>query len=219
MTWKIHAITGDLTGQEISIDRDMLVGRHQAADIVLQAAEISRKHAAFLLKDGALWVQDLGSSNGTFVNDVQIEQATLLKQDDIVQFASLKFSVLAPVAAVEVPAEIEATAEKVVEQVEVAEPTPAQKMNDQGMPELKQRDASVQLTRDGMPTSVGIPKPAPIPENVDISAVKPEPAPVPVEQPVSRVEQEKETQKNVSVGLISVIVLIILAIMAWLLFK
>lgn len=219
MTWKIHAITGDLTGQEISIDRDMVVGRHQAADIVLQAAEISRKHAAFLLKDGALWVQDLGSSNGTFVNDVQIEQATLLKQDDTVQFASLKFSVLAPVAAVEVPAEIEATAEKVVEQVEVAEPTPAQKMNDQGMPELKQRDASVQLTRDGMPTSVGIPKPAPIPENVDISAVKPEPAPVPVEQPVSRVEQEKETQKNVSVGLISVIVLIILAIMAWLLFK
>ena len=219
MTWKIHAITGDLTGQEISIDRDMVVGRHQAADIVLQAAEISRKHAAFLLKDGALWVQDLGSSNGTFVNDVQIEQATLLKQDDTVQFASLKFSVLAPVAAVEVPAEIEATAEKVVDQVEVAEPTSAQKMNDQGMPELKQRDASVQLTRDGMPTSVGIPKPAPIPENVDISAVKPEPAPVPVEQPVSCVEQEKETQKNVSVGLISVIVLIILAIMAWLLFK
>ncbi|EAM8864399.1 FHA domain-containing protein [Salmonella enterica] len=219
MTWKIHAITGDLTGQEISIDRDMLVGRHQAADIVLQAAEISRKHAAFLLKDDALWVQDLGSSNGTFVNDVQIAQETLLKQDDIVQFASLKFSVLAPVAAVEVPAEIEATAEKVVEQVEVAEPTPAQQMNDQGMPELKHRDATVQLTRDGMPTNVGIPKPAPIPEGVDINAVKPEPTPIPVEQPVSRVEQEKETQKNVSVGLISVIVLIILAIMAWLLFK
>jgi len=219
MTWKIHAITGDLTGQEISIDRDMLVGRHQAADIVLQAAEISRKHAAFLLKDDALWVQDLGSSNGTFVNDVQIAQETLLKQDDIVQFASLKFSVLAPVAAVDVAPEVEATAEKVVEQVEVAEPTAAQQMNDQGMPELKQRDASVQLTRDGMPTNVGIPKPAPIPEGVDISAVKPEPATVPVEQPVSRVEQEKETQKNASVGLISVIVLIILAIMAWLLFK
>lgn len=219
MTWKIHAITGDLTGQEISIDRDMLVGRHQAADIVLQAAEISRKHAAFLLKDDALWVQDLGSSNGTFVNDVQIAQETLLKQDDIVQFASLKFSVLAPVAAVEVPAEIEATAEKVVAQVEVTEPTPAQQMNEQGIPELTQRDASVQLTRDGMPTHVGIPKPAPIPEGVDLTAVKPEPTPMPVEQPVSRVEQEKETQKNVSVGLISVIVLIILAIMAWVMFK
>src|SRR5690606_28175567 len=101
-------------------------------------------------------VQELGSSNGTFVNDVQIAQETLLKQDDIVQFASLKFSVLAPVAAVDVAPEVEATAEKVVEQVEVAEPTAAQQMNDQGMPELKQRDASVQLTRDGMPTNVGI---------------------------------------------------------------
>ena len=96
MTWKIQAITGELTGQEISIDRDMLVGRHQSADIVLQAAEISRKHAAFLLKEQALWVQDLNSSNGTFINDVRVEQEGLLKEGDIVQFASFKFSVLEP---------------------------------------------------------------------------------------------------------------------------
>ncbi|MFW2068124.1 FHA domain-containing protein, partial [Acinetobacter johnsonii] len=60
MTWKIPAITGELTGQEISIDRDMLVGRHQTADILLQQSEISRKHAAFLLKDQSLFLQDLG---------------------------------------------------------------------------------------------------------------------------------------------------------------
>jgi pSer/pThr/pTyr-binding forkhead associated (FHA) protein len=97
MTWKIQAITGELTGQEISIDRDMLVGRHQTADILLQQSEISRKHAAFLLKEHALWLQDLGSSNGTYVNNVQIAAETLLKQGDIVQFASLKFSVFEPV--------------------------------------------------------------------------------------------------------------------------
>lgn len=219
MTWKIHAITDDLAGQDIAIERDMLVGRHQSADIVLQAAEISRKHAAFLLKEDALWVQDLGSSNGTFVNDLRIEQETLLKQDDIVQFASLKFLVLEPVRAVDVAAGIEATAEKVTEDVEVVEKTPAQHMNEQGIPELKERDASIQLTRDGMPTNVGIPKPAPIAEGIDLTAVKPEPAPVPVEQPISRVEQEKEAQKNASVGLISLIVLVILAIIAWVLFK
>jgi hypothetical protein len=32
MTWKLQAITGEFTGQEISIERDMLVGRHQDAD-------------------------------------------------------------------------------------------------------------------------------------------------------------------------------------------
>ena len=243
MTWKIQAITGELTGQEISIDRDMLVGRHQSADIVLQAGEISRKHAAFLLKDQGLWLQDLNSSNGTFVNDLRIDHETLLKQGDIVQFASLKFSVLEPVkdiarvviesAAValepvvtetevvpasEQPSEAVVVSETAAAQAEEASKTVAQQMNDQGMPELKERDSSVQVSRDGMPQGVAIPKPAPIPEGIDIKA-QPEPQPVAIEKPVSRVELEKTEQKNASVGLITIIALIILAIIAWLLFK
>lgn len=216
MTWKIQAISGEFTGQEISIDRDMLVGRHQSADLVLQSAEISRKHATFLIKEQALYVQDLNSSNGTFVNDLRIADETLLKEGDIVQFASLKFSVFAPAVELEHATDIAETADKVTAQTEK---TPAQQMNEQGMPELNQRDSSMQLNRDGMPQGVAVPKPAPIPEGVDIHAAQAEPTPVPVEQPVSRVEQEKEQQKNASVGLISLIVLVILAILAWLLFK
>jgi hypothetical protein len=233
MTWKIQAITGELTGQEISIDRDILVGRHQSADIVLQAGEISRKHAAFLLKDQALWLQDLNSSNGTFVNDVRIEHETLLKEGDIIQFAGLKFSVLAPAKEIE-PAlaetEIVPTSEQPSEAVaasetaaatpvEPAPKTAAEQMNDQGMPELTERDANVQLSRDGMPQGVAIPKPAPIPESVDLSVIPEQQTPIAVETPVSRVEQAKEEQKNASLGLISIIVLIILAIIAWLFFK
>ena len=78
MTWKLQAITGEFTGQEISVERDMLVGRHQDADLLLQSADISRRHAALLLKDHQLWVQDLNSSNGTFINDLKIEQETVL---------------------------------------------------------------------------------------------------------------------------------------------
>ncbi|MEJ2899259.1 FHA domain-containing protein [Acinetobacter sp. NS-4] len=233
MTWKIQAITGELTGQEISIDRDMLVGRHQSADIVLQAGEISRKHAAFLLKDQALWLQDLNSSNGTFVNDVRIEHETLLKEGDIIQFAGLKFSVLAPAKEIE-PAlaetEIVPTSEQPSEAVaasetaaaapvEPAAKTAAEQMNDQGMPELTERDANVQVSRDGMPQGVAVPKPAPIPEGVDLSAIPEQQTPIAIETPVSRVEQAKEEQKNASLGLISIIVLIILAIIAWLFFK
>ena len=241
MTWKIQAITSELTGQEIGIDRDMVVGRHQSADIVLQAAEISRKHAAFLLKDQALWVQDLNSSNGSFVNDLRIEHETLLKEGDIVQFASLKFSVLAPAQEVvaatiesaeveavpaqpevipttEQPSEAVAVSETEAAQVEETSKTAAQQMNEQGMPSLTERDREVQVSRDGMPQQVAIPKPAPIPAGVDVQAV-PEPQPIAIEQPVSRVEQVKEEQKNASIGLISIIALIILAIIAWLFFK
>lgn len=237
MTWKIQAISGDLTGQEISIERDMLVGRHQQADIVLQESDVSRKHAAFVLKDQALWLQDLNSSNGTFINDVRLTGESLLKEGDIVQFASVKFSLLAPAKAVEIPAEIEQSIEALqaeeitsvqqpseavaVSETAAQEPivkTAAQQMNDQGMPELKERDGSVQLTRDGMPTNVGVPKPAPIPEGIDITAA-PKNEACDVEIPAACVEQEREAQKNASVGLISVIVLIILAIIAWVLFK
>ena len=181
------------------------------------------------------------------MNDVQIAAETLLKQGDIVQFASLKFSVFEPAKALEDVVESvnaatlgatvvetpisqpsEAVAASETAQAEVSADTPvvepgqpktaAQHMNDQGMPELKERDGNVSLTRDGMPQNVGIPKPAPIPAGVDLTAPS-----VPQvennEAPKVQVEQEAETQKNASLGLISIIVLIILAIIAWLMFK
>lgn len=203
MTWKLQAITGEFTGQEISVERDMLVGRHQDADLLLQSADISRRHAALLLKDQQLWVQDLNSSNGTFINDLKIEQETELHDGDILQFASFMFSVLAPVDA-KLP-EIE------------AEPAPSTS-HDQGMPSIAERAVETPISRDGMPQQVAIPKPAPIPQGVDVQSTL-EQQPIPFEEPVSRVAQEVEQQKNASVGLISIIVLIILAVIAWLFFK
>lgn len=240
MTWKLQAITGELEGQEVTIDRDMLVGRHQDADLLLQAAEISRRHAAFLLKEDALWVQDLKSSNGTFVNDIRIDQDKLLMDGDIVQFASVKFNVLAPVkpvvlqpeqAAPEVevqpvvapaetpvqqPAEAVATAE--IKPAAPVERTVADQMNEQGMPELSERDSNVQINREGMPSGVAIPKPAPIPEGVDIHAAT-QPKVEQVKAPELVAEEHVETQKNAKLGLATLVILIILAIIAWLLFK
>ena len=256
MAWKLIAISDELHGQELTVDRDMLVGRHQDADIQLQSAEISRRHAAFLLKEDALWVQDLKSSNGTFVNDLRIEHEKLLKDGDIVQFASIKFNVLAPAKAVELesvtplveveesvevpvvvetiiqqPAEAIATAEikpltpesKIAEtQTPVApiepmlEKTVAEKMNEQGMPALTERDQNVQLTANGMPTNMSVPKPAPIPQGVDIHA-PPEACDVSI--PEVCVTEEAEKQKNAKVGLITIVTLVILAILAWLFFK
>ena len=57
MAWKLEA--ADDQAQSVIVDRDMLVGRHQDADVVLQAADVSRRHAGLLRKDNALWVQDL----------------------------------------------------------------------------------------------------------------------------------------------------------------
>ena len=207
MTWKLQAITGEFTGQEISVERDMLVGRHQDAEILLQSTDISRKHAALLFRDDHIWVKDLNSTNGTFVNGerVEQEQEIELHDGDMLQFASFMFMILAPERYKAHLPEID---------VEPVTTVP----HDQGMPSIAERAAETGITRDGMPQQVSIPKPAPIPENVRVEAVA-EPKPMPMQEPVSRVAQEKEQQKNASDGLISIIILVILAVIAWLFFK
>ena len=207
MTWKLQAITGEFTGQEISVERDMLVGRHQDAEILLQSTDISRKHAALLFRNDHIWVKDLNSTNGTFVNGerVEQEQEIELHDGDMLQFASFMFMILAPERYKAHLPEID---------VEPVTTVP----HDQGMPSIAERAAETGITRDGMPQQVSIPKPAPIPENVQVEAVA-EPKPMPMQEPVSRVAQEKEQQKNASVGLISIIILVILAVIAWLFFK
>ncbi len=94
---------------------------------------------------------------------------------------------------------------------------PTQDLSDQGMPSLAERAAEVEVRHDGMPQNISIPKPAPIPEGVDVNVKQP--SPVTFDEPVSRVAEEKEQQKNASVGLITIIILVILAVLAWLFFK
>lgn len=224
MTWKLQTITGEFAGKEVDIDRDMLVGRHQDADILIQSADVSRRHAALFLKEQVLTVQDLGSSNGTFINDTKIaEGETIVKDGDILQFASHKFSVLAPAQSaqtlqdVQQPSEAIATAE--ISSKVAVEKTAAAEMLEQGMPDLKERDSSVQLTRDGMPQNVGIPKPAPIPEGVDVNTTVNKHEACEVNIPAACTEKELETQKNANIGLMALLVLVIVALVAWFIFN
>ena len=69
-----------------------------------------------------------------------------------------------------------------------------------------------------MPSGVAIPKPAPIPEGVDIHAAT-QPKVEQAKAPEIVAEEHVETQKNAKLGLATLVILIILAIIAWLLFK
>lgn len=201
MNWTLQAISNELNGQNITIDRDMLVGRHQDCDIVLQSSEISRRHAAFHIKDDTLWLEDLKSSNGTFVNDLRIEEPTRLKNNDVIQFANLRFSLVAPAQ------QNEPTAQEIKE---------AEQVVDKGMPTLEERVKETPISQEGVPQHVDIPKPAPIPEHVDLE-VQPQPKITPQPQN-SEITKEVEQQKNTSVGFITVIILLLIAAMVWFFF-
>ncbi len=63
-------LSGRLQGNKLSLSgRDeVLVGRTDVADLLLSDGLVSREHARFVMKGGQLAIEDLGSTNGTFVN-------------------------------------------------------------------------------------------------------------------------------------------------------
>lgn len=91
--WQIKAMTGPLSGKTIAVDSSKIVGRDSAADIVIAGGHISRRHAEFLLRDNQLWVRDLGSSNGTYVNNKKLDETALYLGDEI-KFDAVIFRVV-----------------------------------------------------------------------------------------------------------------------------
>ena len=60
-----------------------LIGRSRDASLKVPAAMVSRRHCEIYEYEGRLAVQDLGSSNGTFVNEERIEEPLYLDHDDL----------------------------------------------------------------------------------------------------------------------------------------
>jgi hypothetical protein len=58
-----------------------VVGRHPDCDIVIADASVSRRHCAIAFDDGGFRIADLGSANGTLVNDVLVSRRHLANQD------------------------------------------------------------------------------------------------------------------------------------------
>lgn len=80
-------------GEEFSISfGSLLVGRSDSCDIRVKTGQASREHARVRAQDNGVVVEDLHSTNGTFVNDKQIEEATLVKPGDVIRFDQERFS-------------------------------------------------------------------------------------------------------------------------------
>ncbi|MGH2787045.1 MAG: FHA domain-containing protein [Actinomycetota bacterium] len=85
--------TGPLAGRRITVDKEMILGR-EGTDVVFEDdGEISRRHAALRPAGGGIEVEDLGSTNGTFVNDRRIESSTDLSAGDSVRIGKTTMEV------------------------------------------------------------------------------------------------------------------------------
>jgi len=102
---RVCVLDGFYEGLELAIDAPWLVvGRGRGADWMLAELTLSRAHAAFGHDGEAFFVQDLGSTNGTFVNAVR-ESRVRLHDGDEVQIGKLRLRVVLPATASIAPPE------------------------------------------------------------------------------------------------------------------
>jgi pSer/pThr/pTyr-binding forkhead associated (FHA) protein len=91
--------SGKHQGKRLAIPAStIIIGRDETCRVRLASSDVSRQHCALRSTPEGIMVRDLGSRNGTLVNDVAIDRDTLLKPGDMLRVGPMLFSVPAVVA-------------------------------------------------------------------------------------------------------------------------
>lgn len=80
------------TGRVFYVNKSVAtIGRDTASDVVLALGYPSRHHAKIFDRDGVLVLEDLDSTNGTFVNDHRVNVPTIIREGDVIKFSTEAF--------------------------------------------------------------------------------------------------------------------------------
>jgi len=104
MIAKLIVASGKSAGRSIAIKRNkLLIGRAEGCDVRPLSEDVSRRHCAITVGPAEVWVEDLGSRNGTFVNGAKIAERTKVVDGDIVRVGSLELKVSCTMPAAQTP--------------------------------------------------------------------------------------------------------------------
>ena len=94
MITKLIVATGKSAGRSIAVKKNtLLIGRAEECDIRPLSEDVSRRHAAVHVGPADVWVEDLGSRNGTFVNGDKITGKTKVASGDLIRVGALELTV------------------------------------------------------------------------------------------------------------------------------
>ncbi|MEZ6096921.1 MAG: EAL domain-containing protein [Pirellulaceae bacterium] len=80
--------------RQVSINAEpFVVGRGSSVNLTLPVSSVSGRHAQFEVEDGRLFLTDLNSTNGTYLNGEKVTERIQLRPNDIIQFATIVFRV------------------------------------------------------------------------------------------------------------------------------
>ena len=94
MVTKLVVASGKNAGRTIAIKRNrLLIGRAEECDVRPLSEDVSRRHCEVLVGPTEVWIQDLGSRNGTFVNGTKIAERTRIVDGDVIRVGVLELKV------------------------------------------------------------------------------------------------------------------------------
>lgn len=91
----LRGVSGAVFGKVFPVTGPMVIGRAAEADLSVPAEEISRRHALVKPTPDGLSVEDLGSSNGTFINGKRVQQG-FVKPGDELRLDTVRLILVAP---------------------------------------------------------------------------------------------------------------------------
>ena len=108
--YALRFISGKYQGGEfpLRMNREIIIGRSSDLDMVLVEDMVSRRHAKISSTDSEVYIQDMGSTNGTFVNGEKIAGRALLHEGDRILVGTSIIKVVAVEGAVAQTSEAEA---------------------------------------------------------------------------------------------------------------
>lgn len=84
--------TGKHQGKTIDLaGTDCIIGRHESCKIRIASEEVSKQHCRLKHKADGLYLKDLGSRNGTFLNDQPIADEVKIKPGDLLRVGPMTF--------------------------------------------------------------------------------------------------------------------------------
>ena len=83
--------TGLRPGARLDVEPITTLGRSPTCSIVLDSTFVSTEHTRILFKDKSLWVEDLGSRNGTLVNQTPVKDPVAVTPGAILQVGDVRF--------------------------------------------------------------------------------------------------------------------------------
>lgn len=88
---RLVLLGGSKSREYLISEAERYVGRASGNDIVAEDDQVSGRHMKVLCKGGEFWLEDLGTTNGTYLNGERIEGPAKLKNEDLVKIGKTIF--------------------------------------------------------------------------------------------------------------------------------